>query len=197
MLTFSLNTFLKLCLLNTGDRISEVQKRLSGPGGYNFYRPLQSSVRAHCKGQYEEAQDILDAPANRSEREHNRAAYENFDAKFGSIRSLEALDLGKNLDFPEHSVSIFVDPLFEYTKAGARQAFCLWPTSSPEMTQRYGAVACYIMRRTFTTGPLANCSFNFSDLVSNRNYSERQISNNTSLIFSADLNSIGTLVKDL
>jgi|GEM_PF-5021546 len=37
----------------------------------------------------------------------------------------------------------------------------------------------------------------FADLVRNKVYSEKQINNNTNLILMADVNSIGTLVKQL
>lgn len=78
-----------------------------------------------------------------------------------------------------------------------RQVYCLWPTQAPQLTQKYGAVACHIMRTANSSGNLANSSFYLADLVSNRVYSEKQITNNTNLILKADVNSIGTLIKEL
>lgn len=55
MINFSLNGFIKLCLLDTGEKISELQKRLTPKPGYDFYRPLQQSVHAFCDGDKEKA----------------------------------------------------------------------------------------------------------------------------------------------
>lgn len=197
MINFSLNTFIKICLLDTGGRISEIQKRLNGPGGYDFYKPLQKAVRAHCSGGSAQIDHILDAPVNSIERKHNREAYEAFKEKFGATKTLEAINAKKTINFSKAGISITVDPLFEVTKSGTRQAYCIWPTQKPQVTQKYGALACHLMRRAYGSGPLANCSFLFADMVNNKIYSEKQITNNTNLILMADVNSIGTLVKEL
>ncbi len=197
MITFSLNTFLKICLLDTGGRISEIQKRLNGPGGYDFYKPLQNAIRAHCRGETERVNSILGAPTNEVERKYNSEAFESFKSKFGTVRSLEALSKPKALKFPDAGISISVDPIFELSRSGARHVFSVWPTQKPPLTQRYGAVACHIMRRVYGGGQLANCSFFLADIVSGKTYSEKQISNNTNLILIADVNSIGTLVREL
>ena len=197
MITFSLNTFIKICLLDTGGRISEIQKRLSGAGGYDFYKPLQQSVRAHCKGDEKRIAEILAAPTNSVERSHNKAAFAAFAKKFGKKKSTEAVKQRKMLKFSSAGIAIAIDPLFEISKADSRQVFCLWPTQKPALTQKYGAVACHLMRRAFSNGSLANASFHFADIVAARVYSEKQITNNTNLILMADVNSIGTLVKEL
>jgi hypothetical protein len=197
MITFSLNTFIKICSLDTGGRISEIQKRLSSPGGYDFYKPLHGAVRAFCSGNPTLATSILAAPVNLVERNHNAAAYSSFLSKFGNSKSIAPLKHPKPLKFASAGISIAVDPLFEITKGGVRNIYCLWPTQSPALTQKYGAVACLIMRSAYSNSALANGLFHYADLVSNRVYSEKQITNNTSLILSADVNSIGTLVKEL
>ncbi|MEP5170945.1 MAG: hypothetical protein ABJQ23_14915 [Shimia thalassica] len=197
MITFSLNTFIKICLLDTGGRISEIQKKLSGSGGYDFYKPLQNAVRSHCAGQQAEVEDILEAPTNEIERKHNQSAYDGFATRFGKTKSLEAIKSAKLLEFPNAGIAISVAPLFELTKAGSRQIYCIWPTQKPPLSQKYGAVACHVMRRAFSTSAMANGSFHFADVVSNRVYSEKQISNNTNLILMADINSVGTLIKEL
>lgn len=197
LLNFTMNSFIKISLLDTGGRISEIQKRLNSTNGYDFYKPLQSSVRAHCNGGYDQANEILANPTNETERKYNLAAFEKFRDKFGSARSLEAVTLSQKLNFPDAGISISVAPLFEFSKSGVRQIFSLWPTQKPQLTQRYGAVSCHLMRRAFSNSALGNGSFYFADLVSNRVYSEKQITNNTNLILQADVNSIGTLVKEL
>ena len=197
MIVFSLNTFVKICLLDTGGRISEIQKRLNGSGGYDFYKPLQNAVRAHSSGRHVKASQILAAPSNEIERKRNNLAFAAFDARFGALRSIQSVKSPKKLDFPNSGISILVDPLFEISKSGIRQVYSLWPTQSPPLTQKYGAVACQIMREAYSKTGLANASFLFSDIVSNRIYSEKQITNNTKLILMADVNSISTLVKEL
>jgi hypothetical protein len=197
LITFSLNTFIKVCLLDTGGRISEVQKRLAKPGGYDFYKPLQGAVRAHSDGDFSQAKTILGAPVNETERKYNQDAFNAFKLRFGSIKSLEAIQQKRHLTFSGAGLRISIDPLFEFTKAGTRQIFCMWPTQKPTLTQKYGAVACHIMRSAYSNDKLGNGAFFFADLVSNKTYSEKQITNNTNLILKADVNSIGTLVKDL
>lgn len=197
LLTFSLNTFIKICLLDTGGRISEIQKRLTSSGGYDFYKPLQKSVRAHCSGETEQVDKILTAPTSATERKHNKTAYDRFYNKFGAVRTLGSLKQPKQVKFEKAGIAISVDPLFEMTKGGVQQTYCLWPTQAPPLTQKYGAVACHIMRIAYASGSLANSSFFFADLVSSKVCSEKQITNNTNLILMADVNSIGTLVKEL
>lgn len=198
MVVFSLNTFIKICILDTGARISEIQKRLSGSGGYDFYKPLQTAVRSHCsQNDPIEIDKILNAPSNDIERIHNKAAFESFQRKFGASKSIEAVKLSKRVNFPNAGISINVDPLFELSKSGVREIYSVWPTQKPELTQRYGAVACYLLRQAYSNSPLANGAFFYTDIVSGKTYSEKQISNNTNLILTADVNSIGTLINQL
>lgn len=197
MMKFSMNTFLKLCLLDTGEKISELQKRLNGPGGYDFYKPLQRAVRLHSAGEHKKALEVLEAPVNLTERKHNQDAFEKFRTRFGTVRTLSPVDEKGSLKFTSDGIEILPDPLFEITKGGIRQVYCLWPTQSPELTQRYGAVACYIMRSAFKHKPIANAGFYLADLVSGRIYSEKQITNNTSLILSSDVASIGSIIKQI
>ncbi len=197
MIKFSLNAFIKTCLLDTGGRISEIQKRLNNSGGYDFYHSFQKAVRAHCGGQSEEVEEILEQPSNEVERRRNRSAFESFDLKFGSSRSLETIRQPKLMQFRSAGVAISVDPLFEISKSGVRSIYSAWATQKPPLSQRYGAVACYIMRNVYRNSGLANGNFYYSDLNTGRTYSEKQITNNTPLILQADVNSIGTLIKEL
>ena len=197
LINFSMNTFIKICLLDTGGRISEIQKQLQSSGGYDFYKPLQKAVRAHCSGNHDEVKDVLEAPSNDIERLNNRTAYDAFETKFGSNKTLEALLEPKKLEFPDAGISITASPLFELTKSGTRQIYSLWPTKSPDLTQRYGAVACHLMRTAYSSASLGNGAFFYADLVGNRVYSEKQINENTDLILKADIASIGRLVKEL
>jgi len=198
VVVFSLNTFIKLCLLDTGGRISEIQKRISGAGGYEFYKPLQTAVRSHCSEKDSiKIDEILNAPNNDIERKYNKAAFDSFHAKFGTSKSIEAVKFSKRVSFPKAGISINVDPLFELSKSGVREIYSVWPTQQPELTQRYGAVACYLLRQAYSSSAFANGSFFYTDIVSRKTYSEKQISNNTNLILTADVNTIGTLLNEL
>lgn len=197
MITFSLNTFIKISLLDTGGRIAEIQKRLVGKGGYDFYKPLQQAVRAHCDGDHSEALAILKRPNNDVERKHNKVAFDSFNAKFGSSKSLETVNQSTSIKFKSAGIAIKLNPLFGCHKSGAQQVYGLWSTQQPPLTQKYGAVACHLMRRAYASSSLGNRNFMFADLVGNKVYSEKQINNNTNLILMADVNSIGTLVKQL
>jgi hypothetical protein len=139
----------------------------------------------------------LKRPSNDVERKHNKVAFDSFNAKFGSIRTLESINQSKPIEFKSAGIAIKLDPLFGCIKSGSQQAYALWPTRQPPLTQKYGAVACHLMRRAYASSSLGNCSFMFADLVRNKVYSEKQINNNTNLILMADVNSIGTLVKQL
>lgn len=195
MINFSLNTFIKICLLDTGQRIAEIQKRLSGGTGYDFYQSLQKAVRLYAPGNPDEATSILEV--NAVERRHNQEAFNRFEGKFGGLRSILPISSKRTLTFPNDGISISVDPLFEITSKDSQNAYALWATQSPPLLQRYGAVACHIMRRANASGALGNKKFFLCDLVNNKTYSEKQINNNTSLILAADVSSIGTLLKQL
>ena len=197
MINFSLNTFIKICLMDTGQRIAEIQKRLSGSGGYDFYQSMQKAVRLHASGKPDEAQTILASPVNATERKYNQDAYDRFASKFGSSKSIEPLKNKRTVKFQSAEISISVDPLFEFMKSETRNACGLWATQSPPLTQRYGAVACHLMRQAFANDQLGNANFFFCDLVGGKTYSEKQINNNTSLILAADVTGIGTLVREL
>ena len=198
MYTFSLNTFIKIFLLDTGHRISEIQKRLDSTGGYDFYNSFQRATRAKINGRNAtEIDRILDSPSKEAERKHNRNAYDTLQSRFGSVRSLEVVSQKRKLKFKSHGIEISVDPLFQIEKAGIPKIYSTWSTQKPELSQRYGAVACYIMRETYKSTSLANAQFNYFDTTTQKTYSEKQISNNTSLILRSDVRTISELLKEL
>ncbi|WP_417723533.1 hypothetical protein [Salipiger sp.] len=197
MIAFSLNTFVKICLLDTGGRISELQKRLTSAGGYDFYKPLHKAIRTYCPGEPQKVTQILDAPVKDIERKYNADAFKYFASKFGTSKGLEAITSPKTINFQSAGISIRIDPVFELSHSGSRQIYCIWPTHKPQLSQRYGALACHLMRRAYSNTSLGNGSFFFSDFVTGKTYSEKQITNNTNLILMADVTSIGTLIKEL
>lgn len=195
--TISLNSFIKICLLDTGGRISEIQRRLSGSGGYDFYRTLQRAIRAYSGGDHAGAHDALAGAASDAERIHNQRGFENFQRRFGDIRTLSPFNYPRAVDFPTAGLSLQIDPLFEFFRSGVRYVACAWATQKPEMTQRYGAVACHLMRLAYAGHPIGNSSFLFADLAAGRTFSERQITNNTNLILQSDVIAIGALLDRL
>ena len=187
LITFSLNTFIKICLLDTGGRISEIQKRLVRKGGYDFYKPLQQAVRAHSHGDHAKAMDLLDKPQSEVEKKHNQDAFAEFEKRFGSMTTLEAIDQSATVRFADAGIAIKLDPLFGFLKSGSQNVYALWPTKQPGLSQRYGAVACHLLRRAYADSALGNRSFFFADLVESKTYSEKQITNNTNLILTTDI----------
>lgn len=198
MFHFSLNSFIKISLFDTGGRISEIQKKLEKSGGYDFYNSFQRGTRAKLNGETDDSVDsILLSPSNDVERKYNREAYNQVQSKFGSIRSLEAVSEKRTLKYHEYGIEISVDPLFRVEKAGVMQIYSIWPTLKPAMSRKYGAVACSILKDAYKSTNLANGQFYFYDATKDKTYSEKQITNNTSLILNADLTSISSLLKSL
>ena len=198
MLQFSLNTFIKICLLDTGKKIPEIQKKLGDEGGYDFYNSFQRATRAKLGGKSsEEAKALISSLSNETERKYNSALFEQVQKKFGSIRSIEPVKSKKKLSFKNHQLEIVVDPLFMFEKSGVRKVVSVWGTKSPELSQRYAAVACFIMRETYKNTALANAVFHFYDGLQDKTYSEKQIGNNTSLVLNSDVRTIANLAKEI
>ncbi|WP_444463249.1 hypothetical protein [Rhodobacter capsulatus] len=185
---FSLASFIKICLMDTGSRISELRKKIESQGGYDYYNSFSRAVGAFIEdGNRDRADEILAEPRNDHERSNNMGCFEAFIAKFGTTRSLTAVTAKKSWTAPNAKFSINISPLFEIEKAGTRQVFATWALQKPDLSQKYGAVACYIMRQAFSGHPLANAGFYFYDLTGGKIYSERQVSNSTSRIFASDV----------
>lgn len=199
MQVFSLTTFLKVSLLDTGGRISEIQKRLDPTGeGYDFYNSYQRAFRENLKsGDSSKVDLIFDSLSNEVERENNRAVYDKINSKFGSKRSIAEVKHKKQLIFSAEDITISLDPLFSIEQSGVEKIFQVWATKKPNLTQRYAAVGCYLMREAYRNTSLGNAQFFIYDTVHDRTYSEKQINNNTSMIFKADLASISSLIKTL
>ncbi|AUQ49010.1 hypothetical protein PhaeoP83_00702 [Phaeobacter inhibens] len=198
MLSFSLNTFVKICLRDTGGRISEIQKKLEGSGGYDFYNSFHRAMRARLSGkQTEQAQEIILNLANETERKRNLEAFSQVDKKFGSARTIEGLDVKRSITFDGYGIEIFVDPLFRVERSGVLKAYAVWLPLQPELSRKYAAVACLIMREAYRGTSLANMQFHYYDSNKDRTYSEKQINNNTSLIPKSDVSSISKLAKEV
>ncbi|MFT6426132.1 MAG: hypothetical protein ACJAXG_000052 [Celeribacter sp.] len=198
MLTFSLNTFIKICLQDTGDKVNEIKRKLDGSGGYDFYKPFKRAARAEFMGMpNDEVEGILDAPSKDTERQYNRAIYNSVIEKYGNKATVTPIDQKNTLTFHAHGIEISLDPIFSFEQSGMTQAFSVWCPLKPKLSQKYGAVACYLMRQAYSSSPLGNAQFFFYDAVENKTFSEKQIRPNTKIIFDTDLNTISSLIKEL
>ena len=195
---FSLPTFIKICLLDTGSRIAELQKKIETQTGYDYYNSFNRAVQAFIEsGERNDADLILSQPKNEHEQKNNTAAFEAFIKKFGACKSLSLVKSRKNWSPKGANFSIIVAPLFEIEKAGNRQVFSTWALQKPLLTQKYGAVSCYVMRQAFASHSLANAGFFLYDLTNGKTYSEKQITNTTSKIFQSDVRWLTHELSDL
>ncbi|MDW4548843.1 hypothetical protein R5H32_05700 [Defluviimonas sp. D31] len=195
---FSLSTYIKLCLLDTGRQISEIQKKLSSTGGFDFYWTLSKAIAAYIDGKSDdEINDILLSSSSPSQQTYNTAAYENFIKRFGKKKNMSILNKKKTNTFFTGGIAIVFDPLFSIEDSSGIHVYSIWANQKPELTQKYGAVACYLQREAYKNSALANSKFYFADLAAGRIYSESQITNSTSIIAKTDLKKINNMVSDL
>lgn len=195
---FSLQTFVKICLMDTGGRIAEIQRKLESASGYDFYNSFYRATRAYCEDKAsDEPSVILEAPVKDTERKYNKDAFEAFKEKFGSSKSLVSIKRQK-LYVPEGAnFEISIDPLFGVEKASVKYAYLPWAMQKPELTQRYAAVACFIMRQAYKGTNLSNWQFNTYDFTKGKSYSENMINDKTPKILLSDARTISTLLVDL
>lgn len=185
-------------MMDTGGKIAELQKKLDPSGGYDFYNSFSRAVRTYCEDKAsDKPAEILAAPTREVERRHNEAAFNAFKDKFGSIRSLEAIKKPTAFVPENANFEIVVDPIFGFEKAGAKLAFLPWAIQKPVLSQKYAALACYIMRQAYKGSKFGNWQFNVCDLNTGKNYSENQITENTSKILAADARMISNFLSEL
>jgi hypothetical protein len=195
---FSLQTFIKLCLMDTGGRISEIQKKLEATGGYDFYNSFQRATRIFCEDKKsEKPTKILAAPVKEAERKHNNDAFEAFKAKFGSSKSLEPIKKQRIYIPDGANFEISIDPLFSIEKSGVKYAYLPWTMQKPELSQKYAAVACFVMRQAYKSTNLSNWQFNIYDLTKGKAYTESQINEYTPKILNTDARTISTMLVEL
>lgn len=195
---FSLQTFIKICLMDTGGRLQEIQKKLEPANGYDFYNSFQRAARVFCEDKESDKPDeILAAPVREAERKYNTDAYTAFKEKFGTSRTLEAIKKPK-IFIPEGaSFEISIDPLFGIEKSSVKYAYLPWLIQKPSLTQKYAAVACFIMRQAYKGTNLSNWQFNVCDLTTGKTYSENQVTDNTPRILVYDAKQISNMLVEL
>ena len=198
MYSFSLPSFLKICLLDPSKQVAEVQKKVNSTGGYDYYRTLSSAITAKAKKRTEdEILDILMSPTNAAERELNKNAYQVFNKRYGKRTGLSDIQrprvfIPKNADF-----SIRLSPSFSIETKDALEIYSTWAMQKPEMSQNGGAIACFIMKEAYRTTTLANSQFFLADLISGKQYSEKQIKNSTSITFNTVVATVSRLIVEL
>ena len=77
---FSLQTFIKICIQDTGTRISELQRKVENIGnGYDFYNSFYRAVSLYIEdGNIDRANVVISDPANSHERKYNSLAFNAF-----------------------------------------------------------------------------------------------------------------------
>lgn len=194
---FSLSSFLRLCQMDTGQRIVAVDKKLNAGASYNFYQTLTRAIRAHLSGASSDVvEDILSSPSNAVEREYNVAAFKAFTERYANIRSVEALKRPRPYDIPGHNISITCDPLFSTVEKDNKWVHAIWATRTPQLQRKYAAVGCLILRECYRNTSLANSTFAIANLTDGSRTGEKSISNATRAILRSDANTIEQLVLD-
>jgi len=194
MPVYSLSPFIKICMSDTGEQISDVQKKINSSDGYDYYRTLKSAIKGHIAGlEPEDISMILESGSSPAERSYNTSAYNVFVSKFGKSKSISTVQMPKKHEFFKSGIEIIFDPLFSIETTKGISTYSIWANKSPALSQKYGAVACYLQREAYKNTALSNSTFFFVDLTKGNAYSEKQITNNTSAIARSDFRKIADL----
>ena len=195
MQTFSLSSFLKICLLDPTRQVSEVQKKLSSSGGYDYYRTLTLAIHAKAQGRSEdEIVDILESPSSPAEQLRNTSAYNAFVRKYGAKNGLSVFTKPRTVSPKDGNFLIKIAPTFSIETQSSSKVYAIWAMQTPPMTPAGGALACYIMKNAYRKTSSANSEFFIEDLVGRKAYSEKQIKNSTALTFSSVVQTISRLI---
>lgn len=196
MQTFSLPSFLKICLLDPTRQVSEVQKKLSSSGGYDYYRTLTMAIHAKAQGRSkDEIVDILESPSSPAEQLRNTDAYKAFVKKYGTKNGLSVFNRPRTITPRGGNFSIKIAPTFSIETPSSSKVYAIWAMQNPPMTSAGGALACYILKNAYRKTSYANSEFFIEDLVGKRAYSEKQIKNSTALTFSSIVQTISSLIE--
>lgn len=195
--SFKLGAFVRLCQMDTGQRIAAVERKLSAITGYDFYHSLTKAIRAYLKGcGPEQIEEILLSPKNAVEREYNIAAYKSFVERYGKMRSIEGIQRPRTYSIPNCPIDVNCDPLFSTTENGVAWVHAIWATRTPALQTKYGAVACLILKECYRNTSLSNASFAIANLTDGRRIGEKSITNTTSTILRSDAAMIAKLLED-
>lgn len=195
---FTLASFLRICQLDTGQKITAIERKVNSAAGYDFYNSLSRAIRARADAKStEEIEDILLSPRNAAEREYNVAAYRVFEKRYARRRDIEAQNNKRTYKVPNSAIAIICDPLFKTTENGVQWVHSIWATRSPMLQNKYGAVGCYVLRECFRASNLSNSTFAIANLVDDKRVSDKSISNTTSAILRSDADTLTRLILDV
>jgi len=195
---FSLGSFLRLCQLDTDQKLRSIERKLRDGSGYDYYHTLNKAIREHLRGSSSEyIQDILMSPSNASEREYNLAAYKTFSKRYGSKRTVEALSKPKTYPLEGTGLKIKCDPVFSTVEKDVTWAHAIWAARTPPLQQKYGAVGCLIMRECYRATRLANATFAVANLVDGKRIGEAQVNNTTAKVLRSDAGTIWQMIQEV
>jgi len=179
LLTLSLNSFIKIYALDTAKQFVEVNRRLQQSGGYNFYRNLETSVRAHIKGKSsDEIEYILNSASRPDEVIYNKLAYEAFYKKFGKTKKISEFDKDSVLRLANGALGIRVCPTFMVESASGMSVYHFWTPQTPSMDAGRASIGCFILREAFRKSA-PNYDYKIFDTVQKKVYGK--ISNTASV----------------
>ena len=179
-------------------QVSDVQKRFAASTGYDYYWTLNKAIRAHASGaEADEVESILLSAANLTEEANNRAAFNVFMKRFGKSKSISAVKRSISRSFENDLIEVKFDPVFQIQDKSGSRIYAIWAMQTPTLEQSYAALACYMMQDAYRRTSLANSSFFFFDLVSDKLYSEKQITNSTPMVFRAELKKLADIVRQV
>lgn len=146
----TLNSFLRVYSLDASRQIAEISKRMQQSGGYDYYRISNEAIRSKVNGgSLDEINYLLNSSSNPSEISHNKAAFEVFDAKFGTKRGLEVFRERKNYSMIDGKLSIIVSPIFSHKTKNALSIYHVWATQVPTMDRTLAGIGLHIIRQAF------------------------------------------------
>lgn len=180
-------------------QVSEVQKKASlASSGYDYYWTLYKAIALHAGGApTDEIESVLLSAASPTEATNNRAAYEVFRGRFGSKKNIAPIKRSISRHYENGVLEIVFNPLFQVEDKRGINVYSVWAIQNPELEQGYAAMACYLIKEAYRKTTLANSQFFFFDLVSDRVYSERQITNSTSVVAKVELSKLAEIIKQV
>ncbi|MBO9396140.1 hypothetical protein J7400_05585 [Shimia sp. R9_2] len=195
---FTLSSFIRLCQLDTDQKIAAIDKKINGGASYNFYQSLTRAIRAHLAGESSDVvDDILQSPTNAVEREYNTAAYQGFSERYASKRKIEAIKRPRTYEIPGHNISIACDPLFLTLEKDTSWVHSIWAARTPQLQRKYAAVGCLLLRECYRSTALANSTFALANLTNGSRTGEKSVSNTTRAILRSDASTIANLIADV
>jgi TPP-dependent indolepyruvate ferredoxin oxidoreductase alpha subunit len=148
---------------------SELARRMTGSGGYDFYRTLNLAISAHIrKKTQDEIDDILQSSLRPQEIEYNTRAFQNYIKKFGKKKGLELFGRKASVKLANGQIEIVCSPLFSHSTTTSSATYQIWATRQPELDKSKASIGCYLLSRAF---PRSNETFKMLDLVQGREFS--------------------------